>query len=121
MNNKNIYYQKDWERLLEEAKEYYENHKEKLKQQARNKYNKLPDKKKDKKIKYGRNRYRNMSKKDKQKLKECYKNYCKAKICMYIFIFLYWIKNEWKHFNFWQQIAINKVDISSFGRTGSFK
>ena len=47
-------------------KDYYENHKEKLREQARNKYRNLPEEEKIKKREYGKNRYHNMLRKEKK-------------------------------------------------------
>ena len=49
--------------ILNWAKDYYENDKKRLREQARDKY-------KNKKREYGKNRYHNMSEKNKQRLKE---------------------------------------------------
>ena len=49
--------------VLNKAKDYYKNHKEKLREQARNKYRSLPEEEKIKKREYGRNKYHNMLKK----------------------------------------------------------
>ena len=50
------YYQKDTEMILNRAKEYYENNKERLKEQAINKYKELSEKEKDIKREYGKNK-----------------------------------------------------------------
>ena len=55
------YYQKSQDVILYRAKEYYENYKGRLREQARNKYRNLSEEEKNKKIEYGKNRYRNMS------------------------------------------------------------
>ena len=47
--------------MLNRAKDYYENDKERLKEQARNKYRKLSEEDKEKRREYGKNRYHNMS------------------------------------------------------------
>ena len=65
--------------LLNRAKDYYENDKEILREQARDKYRKLSEEEKNKKREYGGNRCRNMSEEKKQRLKEYRKNYRKAK------------------------------------------
>ena len=54
-------------------------YKERLREQARDKYRNLSEEDKNKKRKYGKNRYHNMSKKKKQKLKEYQKNYRETK------------------------------------------
>ena len=47
--------------MLNRVKDYYENDKGRLKEQARNKYRKLSEDDKEKKREYGKNRYHNMS------------------------------------------------------------
>ena len=47
--------------MLNRAKDYYENEKERLREQARDKYINLSEAEKNKKREYGKNRYRNMS------------------------------------------------------------
>ena len=64
--------------MLNRAKEYYKNDKERLREQVRDKYRKLFQEKKLKR-EYGKNRYHNMSEEKKQKLKEYQKNYHEAK------------------------------------------
>ena len=54
--------------ILNRAKDYYENDKERLRDQARDKYTNVSEEEKNKKREYERNRYRNM-------LKEYQKNY----------------------------------------------
>ena len=66
-NNDKIYYQKNREVILNKAKYYYENKRELLREQARNKYKELSEEEIDIKRKYGRNRYHNMSEKRKIK------------------------------------------------------
>ena len=63
-NTNLTYYQKNNDVVLSKAKDYYEKHKEKLREQARNKYRNLPEEEKIKKREYGKNRYHNMSKKE---------------------------------------------------------
>ena len=57
-------------KILNRAKDYYENDKERLREQARDKYRNLSEGDKNKKREYGKNRYHNMSEEKKQKLKE---------------------------------------------------
>ena len=64
------YYQRNREIVLNKAKDYYANDKERLREQARKKYRNLSKEDKEKKREYGKNRYRNMSEEKKQKLKE---------------------------------------------------
>ena len=74
------YYQKNRAIMLNRAKDYYENDKERLKEQARNKYRNLSEEDKKKKREYGKNRYHNMSEEKNQKLKKYQKQrYQKAK------------------------------------------
>ena len=54
---------------LNRAKDYYENDKERLREQARDTYRNLSEEEKNKKREYGSNRYQNMSKEVKRKLK----------------------------------------------------
>ena len=65
--------------MLNRAKHYYENDKERLREQVRNKYRNLSEQDKKKKREYGKKRY-NMSEEKKQKLKDHQKRkYQKAK------------------------------------------
>ena len=69
--------------ILNRAKYYYENDKERLKRQARDKYRNLSEEKKIKKREYGKNRYHNMPEEKKQRLKEYQKNYRETKKSQY--------------------------------------
>ena len=66
-------YKKKYETVIinkvKKAKEYHQKNKEKLQEKPQNKYNKLFNKENDIRKEYGRNRYRNMSEEDKQRLK----------------------------------------------------
>ena len=73
------YYQRNRNVILNRAKDHYGNDKERLRKQARDKYNNLLEEEKNKKREYGRNRYRNMSEEKKQRLKKYQKNYREAK------------------------------------------
>ena len=73
------YYQKNRDVMLNRAKDYYENDKERLRVQARDKCRNLSEEKKNKKREYGRNRYCNMSEEKKQRLKENQNNYHESK------------------------------------------
>ena len=77
------YYQKKQDVILNRVKDYYENDKEKLRGQARDKYRNLSEEEKNKKREYGKNRYHNMSEEKKQRLKEYQKNYREAKKSQY--------------------------------------
>ena len=78
-NTNLTYYQKHWDVVLNKVKDYYKNNKERLREQARDKYRNLSEEEKNKKREYGKNRYRNMPEEKKQRLKEYQKNYRKAK------------------------------------------
>ena len=73
------YYQKNLDVILNGNKDYYENDKERLREQARDKYRKLSEEEKNKKKEYGKNRYHNISEEKKIRLKDYQKNYREAK------------------------------------------
>ena len=73
------YYQKNRDVILNRAKDYYENDKKRLREQARDKYRNLSEEEKNKKREYGKNRYCNMSEEKKQRLKDYQKKYREAK------------------------------------------
>ena len=77
------YYQRNRDVILNRAKYYYENDKERLREQERNKYRNLSKEEKNKKGEYGKNRYQNMSEEKKQRLKKHRKNYREAKKSQY--------------------------------------
>ena len=52
--------------ILNRAKDYYKNNKERLREQARDKYRSLSEKEKNERREYGRKRYHNMFKEKKQ-------------------------------------------------------
>ena len=58
--------------ILNRAKNYYENDKEGLRKQARDKYRNLSEEEKNKMREYGKNRYHNMSEEKKEYLKNYY-------------------------------------------------
>ena len=66
------YYQKNRDVILNRAKDYYENDKERLREQVRDKCRNLSE---EKKREYGKNRYLNMSEEKKKRLKEYQKSY----------------------------------------------
>ena len=72
-------YQKNKDLILNKTKDYYKNDKERLREQARDKYRNLSEEEKNKKREYGKNRYHNMPEEKKQRLKEYQKNYYKTK------------------------------------------
>ena len=55
------YHQRTGDVILNRAKDYYENDKERLRGRARGKYRKLFEEEKNKKRESGKNRYHNMS------------------------------------------------------------
>ena len=77
------YYQRNRDVILNIAKYYYENDKERLRLQARDKYRNLSEEEKNKKREYGKNNYRNMPEDKKKRLKEYQKNYREAKMSQY--------------------------------------
>ena len=68
-------YQNNKDVILNRAKDYYKNDKERFREQERYKYSNLSQKEKNEKRKYGRNRYHNMFEEKKQRLKEYQKHY----------------------------------------------
>ena len=84
--SKEIYYQRKIETILSKTKEYYENDKERLREQSKIYYKELSERETMKKLhtkdinrEYGINRYKNMSEENKEILKEYQKNYCKTR------------------------------------------
>ena len=69
MTNKTNYYKKNRGIILNRAKEYYEINKERLREQE------ISEKENDIKREYGKNRYKNMSEENKQRLKEYQKKF----------------------------------------------
>ena len=67
IENTNLIYQKARDVILNKAKDYYKNDKERLREQARDKYRNLSEEEKNKKSEYGKNRYLNMSEEQKTK------------------------------------------------------
>ena len=65
--------------MLNRARDYYKNDKERLRERAKTKYGELPQEEKNMTREYGRNIFHNMSEEKKQKLKESQKNYVEAK------------------------------------------
>ena len=68
-------YQRNQDVILNRAKDYYENDKKRLKEQAKSKYRNLSEEEKNKKREYGKNRYCNMYEEEKKRLKEYQKIY----------------------------------------------
>ena len=77
------YYQRNRDVILNRAKDSYGNDKERLREQARDKYRNLSEEEKNKKGEYEKYRYRNMSKEKKQRIKEYQKTYREAKRSQY--------------------------------------
>ena len=82
------YYQRNRDVILNRAKDYYENDKERLREHARDKCRHLSEEEeeernKKKKREYRKNRYHNMSEEKKHRLKEYQKNYREAKNYQY--------------------------------------
>ena len=67
------------QKILKRAKEYYKNNKERLREHARNKYRELSRKEKDIKKEYGGNSYKNMSEENKQRISKNYREAKKSK------------------------------------------
>ena len=76
---KKLIIKKNRDVILNRVNDYYVNDKERLTEQARDKYWNLFEEEKNKKREYGKNRYHNMSEEKKRKLKEYQKNYREAK------------------------------------------
>ena len=68
-NSAELTYQRNRDMILNRAKDYYGNDKEKLWRQARDEYWNLSEEEKHEKREYGKNRYHNMPVEKKQKLK----------------------------------------------------
>ena len=77
------YFQRNRDVILNIAKDYYENYQERLREQARDKYRNLSKEEKNKKREYGKNRYHNMSEEKIKRLKEYQKHYREAKTSQY--------------------------------------
>ena len=75
-------YQRNRDVILNTAKDYYENDKERLREQARDKYRNFSEEKNNKR-EYGKNRYLHMSDEKKKRLKGHQKNYREAKKSQY--------------------------------------
>ena len=74
MSETNTYYQRNREIILNRVKDYYKINKDKIRDQARNRYIELSQEENSIKREYGRNRYHNVSEENKQRLKEYQKN-----------------------------------------------
>ena len=69
--------------ILNRAEDYYENDKERFREQARDKYRNLSEEEKNIKREYGKNRYLNMPEEKKIRLKKYQKNYRETKKSKY--------------------------------------
>ena len=65
--------------ILNRPKDYYENNKERLREQTRDKYRNLSEEEKNKKTEYEKKTRSHLSEEKKQRLKEYQKNYREAK------------------------------------------
>ena len=79
-NTNLTYYQKNRDVILHRAKDCYENDKERLREQARDKYSNLSEEEKNKKREYVKSRYLNMSEEKKISLKKYKRNYRGKKV-----------------------------------------
>ena len=70
-------------RDTKQRKDYYENYKDRLREQTKDKCINLSEEEKNKRREYGKNRYHNISEEKKLKLKEYQKNYREAKRYQY--------------------------------------
>ena len=77
------YYQRNRVLILNRAQDYFENDKERLRKQARDKYRNRFEEEKNKKRVYGKNRYFSISEEKKKGLKESQKDYREAKKSKY--------------------------------------
>ena len=68
--NKTTCYQRNRDRILNRAKDYFENNKELLRERAKYKYRELPEEEKNINRECGKNRYHNMSEENKKRLKK---------------------------------------------------
>ena len=73
------YYQRSRDIMLNRAKDYYENNKELLPEQEKNKCRSLSEDEKDIKKQYQKARYHNMSDDEKQELKDYQQKYREAR------------------------------------------
>ena len=77
------YYQRIRDVVLNRANVYYENNKERLREQGEDEYKNLSVEENNMKRDYGKNRYHNMSEEKKQRLKEYQQDYHEAKKSQY--------------------------------------
>ena len=77
------YYQRNWDVILNIAKDYCENDEERLRKKAKDKYRNLSEKEKYKKREYGKKQISQYVWRKKQRLKEYQKNYWEAKKSQY--------------------------------------
>ena len=77
--SKTTYEERNRDVILNQAKDYYKNSKELLRERAKDKYRELSEDEKNIKRECGRNRYHNMSDKKKQRLNEYQRIYREAR------------------------------------------
>ena len=77
------YYQRNRDVVLNRAKVYYENKKERFREQGKDGYKNLSEEENNMKREYGKNRYHNMSEQKQQRLKEYHQDYHEAKKSQY--------------------------------------
>ena len=73
-NSVGLTYQENRDVILNRAKDYYENDKQRLRRQARDEYKNLSEEEKNLNNEYGKIKYHNMSEEKKTKTKEISKN-----------------------------------------------
>ena len=79
VSDKTSYEERNRKIILNRAKKYYKKNQKRLRGEAKNKCRDSSEKEKDVMREYGGNRYKNMSKENKQRSKEYEKNYRRAK------------------------------------------
>ena len=77
------YYQKNGDVILKTAKDYYENDKGRLREQARDKYRNLCEEEKKQKERIWKKQNHNMSEEEKKRLKKYQKHYREVKKSQY--------------------------------------
>ena len=86
VENTDLTYYKKKDVVLNKAKDYYKNNKDRVRKKPEINTETYLKKKKNKKREYGKNRYHKMSEEKKTRLKEYQKNYYEAKKSQYIII-----------------------------------
>ena len=88
-----IYYQRNRNVILNRVKDYYENDKERLRQQTRDKYRNLSEEGKNIKKEYGKKKIPQMSEEKKQRLKEYQNNFLICIIIIDKIVFELWFNS----------------------------